>query len=204
MASLCIRSSRVCRSSAQQERNAGLIFICLILTSKLARFNNPRSRRKRPPQPPVLEPPVPINFATTSDDGSVLYVDGNAVVDNNNLQAATQATGMANLTPGLHTIDVEYYQGGGGATLDVQWETTGGTNFVDIPNSAFSTSQADNGLNMTGTGTLTVSNTNSYSGTTIISAGTLQVGASNAIPSTSDVTDDGTLDLDGRASPSAS
>ena len=63
--------------------------------------------------------PVPINFATTSDDGSMLYIDGNAVVNNNNIQAATQATGMADLTPGLHTIDVEYYQGGGGASLDV-------------------------------------------------------------------------------------
>ena len=60
--------------------------------------------------------PVPINFATTSDDGSMLYIDGNAVVNNNNFQGATQATGLADLTPGLHTIDVEYYQGGGGAT----------------------------------------------------------------------------------------
>ena len=61
---------------------------------------------------------MPINFATTSDDGSMLYIDGNAVVDNNNFQAATQATGIADLTPGVHTIDVEYYQGGGGATMD--------------------------------------------------------------------------------------
>ena len=94
--------------------------------------------------------PVPINFATTSDDGSMLYIDGNAVVNNNNFQGATQATGIADLTPGLHTIDVEYYQGGGGATMDVQWDPTGGTNFVDIPNSAFSNIEAVNGLKMTG------------------------------------------------------
>ena len=67
----------------------------------------------------------------------MLYIDGNAVVDNNNIQAATQATGLVDLTPGVHAIDVEYYQGGGGASLDVQWDPTGGTNFVDIPNSAF-------------------------------------------------------------------
>ena len=30
--------------------------------------------------------PVPINFATTSDDGSMLYIDGNPVVNNNNFQ----------------------------------------------------------------------------------------------------------------------
>ncbi len=125
--------------------------------------------------------PVPINFATTSDDGSMLYIDGNAVVNNNNFQGATQATGLANLTPGLHTIDVEYYQGGGGATLDVQWDPTGGTNFVDIPNSAFSSIQAVNGVTMTGTGTLTLSQTNTYSGSTTINAGTLVVTANGAM-----------------------
>ena len=125
--------------------------------------------------------PVPINFATTSDDGSMLYIDGNAVVDNNNFQAATQATGMADLTPGLHTIDVEYYQGGGAATMDVQWDPTGGTNFVDIPNSAFSSIQAVNGVKMTGTGTLTLSNTNNYSGSTTINAGTLIATANGAM-----------------------
>ena len=82
--------------------------------------------------------PVPVNFATTSDDGSMLYIDGNAVVNNNNFQGATQATGLVDLTPGLHAIDIEYYQGGGGATMDAKWDPTGGTNFVDIPNSAFS------------------------------------------------------------------
>ena len=125
--------------------------------------------------------PVPINFATTSDDGSMLYIDGNAVVNNNNFQGATQATGIANLTPGLHTIDVEYYQGGGGATMDLQWDPTGGTNFVDIPNSAFSSTQAVNGLNMTGSGSLTLTKANTYSGSTTIDAGTLIVTANGAM-----------------------
>ena len=69
----------------------------------------------------------------------MLYIDGNAVVNNNKYQGATQATGLVNLTPGLHTIDIEYYKGGGNASMDAQWDPTGGTNFVDIPNSAFST-----------------------------------------------------------------
>ncbi len=125
--------------------------------------------------------PVPINFATTSDDGSMLYIDGNAVVDNNNFQGATQTTGMAELTPGLHTIDVEYYQGGGGATIDAQWDPTGGNNFVDIPNSAFAYIEAVNGLKMTGSGTLTLTNTNTYLGSTTIDAGTLVVMANGAL-----------------------
>ena len=125
--------------------------------------------------------PVPINFATTSDDGSMLYIDGNAVVDNNNFQGPTQATGIANLTPGLHTIDVEYYQAGGGATMDVQWDPTGGNNFVDIPNSAFPTVEAVNGLTMTGDGTLTLTTSNSYLGSTTIDSGTLVVTANGAM-----------------------
>jgi autotransporter-associated beta strand protein len=123
--------------------------------------------------------PVPINFATTSDDGSMLYIDGNAVVSNNNFQPANQATGLADLTPGLHKIDVEYYQGGGGATMDVQWDPTGGSNFVDIPNSAFV--DPANGLIKTGTGTLTLSRANAYHGSTTISAGTLVVTANGAM-----------------------
>jgi autotransporter-associated beta strand protein len=123
--------------------------------------------------------PVPINFATTSDDGSMLYIDGNAVVYNNNFQGASQATGLAYLTPGPHTIDVEYYQGYGAATLDVQWGPTGGGNFVDIPNSAFIVSV--NGLIKSGTGTLTLATTNTYSGSTIVNAGTLVVTANSAM-----------------------
>ena len=85
------------------------------------------------------------------------------------------------MTPGLHSIDVEYYQGGGGATVDVQWDPTGGTNFVDIPNSAFSSIQAVNGVTMTGAGTLTLSHFNSYSGSTTIDAGILVAAANGAM-----------------------
>jgi autotransporter-associated beta strand protein len=124
---------------------------------------------------------VPINFATTSDDGSMLYIDGNAVVFNDYNQGATQRPGLANLTPGLHSIDVEYYQGQGGASMVAQWDTAGGTNFVDIPNSAFSSMQPANAVTMTGTGTLTLSGANTYVGATTIDAGTLTATANGAL-----------------------
>ena len=44
--------------------------------------------------------PVPINFATTSDDGSMLYIDGNAVVNNNNFQAADPGDGPGGFDAG--------------------------------------------------------------------------------------------------------
>ena len=78
--------------------------------------------------------PVPINFSTTSNDGSVLYIDGNLVVNNNQFETtAHQVTALVMLTPGWHSIDVEYYQASGAASLDVQWDPTGGIHFVDIP-----------------------------------------------------------------------
>ena len=139
--------------------------------------------------------PVPINFATTSDDGSMLYIDGNAVVDNNNFQPATQATGIADLTPGLHTIDVEYYQGCCGATMDLQWDPTGGTNFVDIPNSAFF--EPVNGLIQTGTGTLTLSKTDTYIGPTTVNSGELVVNG-HLLNTTVTVNGGGNLGGDGK------
>ena len=139
--------------------------------------------------------PVPINFATISDDGSMLYIDGNAVVDNNNFQGATQATGMVDLTPGLHTIDVEYYQGSGAASMDLQWDPAGGTDFVDIPNAVFV--EHVNGLNMTGTGTLTLSNTDTYTGSTTVDSGKLVVNG-HLLDSSITVNGGGALGGDGK------
>ncbi len=120
--------------------------------------------------------PVPINFRTGSDDGSMLYVDGVAVVNNNFFQGQTFRSGLVDLTPGLHTIDIEFYNGAGGASMIAQWDPTGGTNFADIPNSAFLIPGV-NGVTKTGTGTLTLSGANTYAGTTTVNAGVLSVSA---------------------------
>jgi autotransporter-associated beta strand protein len=116
--------------------------------------------------------PVPITFRTGSDDGSTLFIDGNLVVNNNNFQGTTFVQSTVSLTPGLHNIDIEFYQGGGGAAMFAQWDPTGGTNFVDIPNSVFFTIPT-NGVTKNGVGTLTLSNTNNYIGPTTINNGVL-------------------------------
>ena len=109
----------------------------------------------------------------------MIYVDGNAVVGNNFYQGTTQRTGLVSLTPGLHTIDIEYYNGGGGAAMFARWDPTGGTNFVDIPNSAF-VIPGTNGVIKNGSGALTLANTNTYLGSTTINAGTLIMTANGA------------------------
>jgi hypothetical protein len=46
-----------------------------------------------------------------SDDGSMLYVDGNLVIDNGGLHVPVTLTGMTHLAGGIHSIRVPYFQG---------------------------------------------------------------------------------------------
>ena len=66
-----------------------------------------------------LQVSVAGNYAlsTISDDGSLLYVDGTLVVNNNFFQGATMRSGTVFLSAGKHSFDLEYFQGGGGSTL---------------------------------------------------------------------------------------
>lgn len=50
-------------------------------------------------------------FSTTSDDGSMLWIDGSNVVSNNAFQGLTTRSGTLSLSAGLHDIVVAYYQG---------------------------------------------------------------------------------------------
>ncbi|GHA12145.1 hypothetical protein GCM10008090_22520 [Arenicella chitinivorans] len=81
-------------------------------------------------------------FATTSDDGSRLFLGNNnfEVVTNDANQPPTQVTGTVNIgSAGWYPITVRYRQGGGGAELSAQWQPPGTSTLVDIPSSAFST-----------------------------------------------------------------
>lgn len=53
-------------------------------------------------------------FDLTSDDASVLYVNGSKVVDNDNNHGSTTVSGMKYLRRGVHTIRLDYAQAGGG------------------------------------------------------------------------------------------
>lgn len=64
-------------------------------------------------------------FATTSDDGSSLKIDGNMVVDNGGHHPARYASGAVVLSRGLHSFQVNYMQGAGDYTLQVFWTPPG-------------------------------------------------------------------------------
>ena len=60
-------------------------------------------------------------FATVSDDGSSLVVDGVQVVDNGGFHGAKKAAGTMFLTQGMHTLQISYFQGAGDYALRVFW-----------------------------------------------------------------------------------
>jgi len=58
---------------------------------------------------------VPIDgeyeFELVSDDGANLYIDGQKVIDNDGVHAATTAKGKKQLKAGQHTLRLDYFQG---------------------------------------------------------------------------------------------
>jgi len=69
-------------------------------------------------------------LATTSDDGSWLYIDGELVVDNGGDHPMTRKEGQLWLAAGRHSIEIVYYENGGDEGLEVSWE---GPGFADQP-----------------------------------------------------------------------
>ena len=67
----------------------------------------------------------PYTFATTSDDGSRLLVDGQLVVDNGGTHGMQTATGRTQLTPGPHFVLIEYQQAGGDYGINWAWAADG-------------------------------------------------------------------------------
>jgi autotransporter-associated beta strand protein len=82
-----------------------------------------------------------VSFQTVSNAGSVIYIDGRLVVNNNQFPLYGEtpyAEGIINLSAGYHQFDEEYYNGSGfygGASLSTNWDPKGGSAFVPITSS---------------------------------------------------------------------
>ncbi len=59
-------------------------------------------------------------FSTTSDDGSVLLIDGRIVVNNDGRHAPIEKSGFVSLDAGYHTFKVMFFQAGGGMELHAE------------------------------------------------------------------------------------
>ncbi len=64
-------------------------------------------------------------FATTSDDGSWLYIDGHLIVDNGGRHGAQTVAGALHLDRGVHSIFVKYFQDGGDLRFALVWARDG-------------------------------------------------------------------------------
>jgi len=61
-------------------------------------------------------------FFTKSDDGSLLYIEDEMVVDNGGHHAPRERSGMIALAKGWHPISIYFQQGTGGSELNVWYE----------------------------------------------------------------------------------
>jgi alpha-N-arabinofuranosidase len=61
-------------------------------------------------------------FFTNSDDGTLLSIDRSPIVDNDGQHAPQEESGTAVLKTGFHELQVKFFQGLGGKTLDVSIE----------------------------------------------------------------------------------
>ena len=64
-------------------------------------------------------------FAVESDDGAVLQLDNEVVIDNDGNHGAELVSGHIPLREGFHKIELRYFQSIGGSTLGVTWGLTG-------------------------------------------------------------------------------
>jgi hexosaminidase len=64
-------------------------------------------------------------FQLESDDGAVLIIGDETVVDNDGLHSFSTKNGIVPLRKGMHRIRLKYIQGGGDAALNLRWGIKG-------------------------------------------------------------------------------
>lgn len=88
-----------------------------------------------------IETPVAgdYTFRLTSDDGSRLSINGEQVIDNDGVHGDVSVDGTVELDAGVHALEIDYFQAGGGATLKLEWQVPGSSAFTVVPNAALTT-----------------------------------------------------------------
>jgi mannan endo-1,4-beta-mannosidase len=75
-------------------------------------------------------------FATITDDGARLWINGKQLIDEWKIQGATRHHGEIDLTEGQYEIKLEYYQAFGEASCRLHWALQGGFKEEIIPPAA--------------------------------------------------------------------
>ncbi|MEC5144951.1 family 20 glycosylhydrolase [Chitinophaga sp. 212800010-3] len=66
------------------------------------------------------------SFYMTVDDGGILYIDDQEVVNNDGWHAPVQKSGQVALEKGWHPVRLAFVEGGGGYTLKLEYSVDGG------------------------------------------------------------------------------
>jgi len=69
-------------------------------------------------------------FFLNNDDGAVLYINDEPIINNDGLHAPEEMSNSVILKSGYHKIKVVFFQKGGGQALDVSIESAGFPNQV--------------------------------------------------------------------------
>ncbi|MEP0368250.1 MAG: family 16 glycoside hydrolase [Cyclobacteriaceae bacterium] len=80
------------------------------------------------------------SFRLVSDDGSQLFVDDKAVIDNSGPHGKKARDGEVYLEAGDHPFEIWYYQGSGGGALSFQWFDMSTGKFEVVPETMLSVS----------------------------------------------------------------
>ena len=84
-----------------------------------------------------------IVFRLVCDDGGKLFIDGKLIADNGVNHPLQPTDAEIILKPGKHPFKIEYYQGGYGKGLSLQWRPYGSKAFVVVPPTVFTYKGAD-------------------------------------------------------------
>ncbi len=76
-------------------------------------------------------------FYALSDDGSKVYIDGEEVVNNDGDHGPIMRNGSIDLSKGRHEMVVEYFNGGGGAWLEIYYRGPGIAKQIVPPDKLF-------------------------------------------------------------------
>ena len=77
------------------------------------------------------------NFRLASDDGSMLFINDQLVINHDGPHGADIKDGKIALKAGFHPIRIDYFQGYGGKSLIFQYKPLGEPGFVDVPREMF-------------------------------------------------------------------
>jgi len=110
--------------------------------------------------------PGAYTFSLRSDDGSVLYIEGQKIIDNDGRHGMKEITGELDLTAGAHTLSVKYIENGGGAGVIMKYsgpDTEG--ELIVVPSSVLITPEGSAPASVTTTTTTTTTSSVTTSST---------------------------------------